>query len=392
MSPHTPGVAERRLHRVASVALGVSLVVYLVADLSTIRSQAVELAAWYPAILVNGLGAVAFLVLPWISIRALRVGTLSYAGCSLLLLIALVPAIGIHGFPDELGVPWPIRILSTYAVAAVLALRPMLVWCYVAVEIVVGAVVGWLCSESGDIAGALDENLVTLSVTIPFALIALAVLSTGRQLDLAAAGANEATRRDAAGVAGALERRRVELLAHDDILYTLRATALGFRTASTTPSTLARASLDRLDQLDAARDDDAAYVESVTFLSRLRSVTTQLTPDAEFTAAPPVPGTLPKEVVDAVLEAAGEALRNSVIHAADADERVSRTVHARVDDRSVHVSISDDGRGFRLDAVPAGRLGVTGSIVERMRSLPGGRAEVRSTPGQGTSIELDWAA
>lgn len=58
---------------------------------------------------------------------------------------------------------------------------------------------------------------------------------------------------------------------------------------------------------------------------------------------------------------------------------------------SVRVSIRDDGIGFgdgRLaEATAAGRLGVSHSIVGRLREV-GGTAWVTSAPGQGTEVEL----
>jgi signal transduction histidine kinase len=57
----------------------------------------------------------------------------------------------------------------------------------------------------------------------------------------------------------------------------------------------------------------------------------------------------------------------------------------------VTVSVRDDGAGFAPDrlarAVEAGRLGVAQSIVGRMREI-GGTAQVTSSPGQGTEVEL----
>jgi len=61
------------------------------------------------------------------------------------------------------------------------------------------------------------------------------------------------------------------------------------------------------------------------------------------------------------------------------------------DPESVTVTVRDDGAGFgpgALDrAAAAGRLGVAQSICGRLRDL-GGRADIRSTPGEGTQIEM----
>jgi signal transduction histidine kinase len=53
------------------------------------------------------------------------------------------------------------------------------------------------------------------------------------------------------------------------------------------------------------------------------------------------------------------------------------------------VTVRDLGRGFDPAAVPAGRLGLTRSVRERMAQVDG-RAVVESEPGRGTVVRLEW--
>jgi hypothetical protein len=122
---------------------------------------------------------------------------------------------------------------------------------------------------------------------------------------------------------------------------------------------------------------------------RLQSLTTDLAPNARFTfendhRIEP----LPVEPALAVLEATAEALRNSVAHAGTA----TRAVHARATPFGLEVTVLDDGSGFDPDAVRPERLGVRVSILDRMRSLPGGHAHIVSRPGVGTRIVISWLA
>jgi len=55
----------------------------------------------------------------------------------------------------------------------------------------------------------------------------------------------------------------------------------------------------------------------------------------------------------------------------------------------VRVDIVDTGCGFDADRVSTHRRGVAGSIVARMAAV-GGRATVRSAPGAGTVVQLEW--
>ena len=62
-------------------------------------------------------------------------------------------------------------------------------------------------------------------------------------------------------------------------------------------------------------------------------------------------------------------------------------VFAEVLDDELQVYVRDRGPGFEPAAVPADRRGVRESIVGRM-ARHGGRAEVHSSPGQGTEVEI----
>jgi len=51
----------------------------------------------------------------------------------------------------------------------------------------------------------------------------------------------------------------------------------------------------------------------------------------------------------------------------------------------ITIMITDQGTGFDMSAVPADRLGVRGSIIDRIEAV-GGSAQIWSTPGRGTSV------
>jgi signal transduction histidine kinase len=87
-----------------------------------------------------------------------------------------------------------------------------------------------------------------------------------------------------------------------------------------------------------------------------------------------------------VLRIAQEALHNALRHAAP--ERVSVTI-AENGDRRLVLEVADDGAGFEPGEIElrAKHLGLT-SMEERARSM-GGRLELRSTPGAGTTVRLE---
>jgi signal transduction histidine kinase len=84
-----------------------------------------------------------------------------------------------------------------------------------------------------------------------------------------------------------------------------------------------------------------------------------------------------------VVHAAREAVVNVAKHAGT--ERAD--VYAETSPSAVDVFVRDRGAGFDVDGVAADRQGVRNSIVDRM-SRHGGRADVRSAPGEGTEVRL----
>lgn len=87
--------------------------------------------------------------------------------------------------------------------------------------------------------------------------------------------------------------------------------------------------------------------------------------------------------LEALVAALREAAQNAARHAGVTE--VSLYVEVAPD--HVEAFVRDRGKGFDLDAVEPGRLGVRESIVGRM-ARHGGRAEVHTAPGEGTEVAL----
>ena len=85
----------------------------------------------------------------------------------------------------------------------------------------------------------------------------------------------------------------------------------------------------------------------------------------------------------ALVLATREAMVNAAKHAGV--EEVA--VYAEVEPTEVNVFVRDRGRGFEPDAVPADRHGLADSVRARM-ARHGGSVRLRSTPGEGTEVQL----
>lgn len=92
---------------------------------------------------------------------------------------------------------------------------------------------------------------------------------------------------------------------------------------------------------------------------------------------------LAPSTVTALLEALGAALENVVKHSGATVAEVELVYSPG----TVTVMVTDEGVGFDPATVPADRLGIRASIDARMASV-GGRVELWSSPGSGTSIVM----
>ena len=90
------------------------------------------------------------------------------------------------------------------------------------------------------------------------------------------------------------------------------------------------------------------------------------------------------EEIQALVRATREAMVNAAKHSGA--EKID--VYAEVDEESVEVFVRDRGHGFDVDAVAEDRMGVKGSIIDRM-ARHGGSAIIRSAASDGTEVRLE---
>ncbi|HSN12765.1 MAG TPA: PspC domain-containing protein [Propionibacteriaceae bacterium] len=87
--------------------------------------------------------------------------------------------------------------------------------------------------------------------------------------------------------------------------------------------------------------------------------------------------------MDALVRASREAMLNAAKHSGA--DRVD--VYAEIGEDVAEVYIRDRGQGFEVGSVSDDRMGVRGSIVDRM-ARHDGTARIRSAPGEGTEVWL----
>jgi len=175
------------------------------------------------------------------------------------------------------------------------------------------------------------------------------------------------------------ERAEIAAMVHDQVLHTL---ALIQRNASD-PKEVARLARGQERGLrnwlykptgEASETFAAAIEEVVAEVEDTYAIAVESVVVGDAKVADPV---------RALIAAAREALVNAAKHAKV--ETVS--LYAEVEPGEVNVFVRDRGLGFEMAMVEPDRHGVRGSIVGRMERH-GGRAEVRTQPGEGTEVRL----
>lgn len=378
--------AEERVYRALAFAFLPGAVLFGVLAAPSIVDQEELWPAWWTtlAFLIGVLPSVALgvgaLLVPLGGLRV--IARVNVAGT--LVVLASVPFVIMPIHP--LAVPiWFANISGLGLISAALAVDA---WGAVVVA-VAGAALTFVdrlpIPTPGDTADGVQNALYVFLFTLTFIALGVSSLAAARAADVSEAAAEEATVAAAADAARERERSRINELVHDRVLATLLIAARRIPGSGGLERRDAQRALEGLQDL--LRDDLApADLSGELFVWKLQAIATDLLPESLFNYDLDDSPELPGEAVEALIDAAEEAMRNSRRHAGPAN----RTVHVHVGRDSTDIDVLDDGVGFERSAVPAGRLGLTDSIEGRMRTLPGGAASVVSQPGIGTRVTVRW--
>ena len=386
--------ATARIQKILSLAFGIGALLFGVLTYGPIQQQLTSFAPWWTVMAMTftfAVPAAMAVCARWAGRMTLRVLATIAAGGYAISMLTLWPAlIGGH-LAATPATPWLLEITAIGTSAAALAWRPWAVWTYtggIAIVIVGDRILagGPALAEIG-----LEDALYTLLFAAILSSLVLVTLSTGRALDRATYSARLEAAEAAALRAEQRERSRMGALMHDSILSTLLTASRSGERFREAAAQQARRALAEMDELTNPQNVPL-FIDAEPFVWLLQGTTTEIAPDAFFEYDLSNQGAIrpfPRDVVDAVSEALGEGLRNS-IHHAEKPEGTNRAVHVQLTDHVVRVSVLDDGPGFDTDTVPARRLGIQVSISGRLGQLEGGSGIVRSRPGVGTTVVLEW--
>lgn len=381
--------AETRVLRSIVVVYGIIALVFFVVSYASIVEEASFLRSWWTPVAVTfvfGVPAGLTISCRWLSRRALRWLLGGYALGFTVVVASFVPMMVHNPMPVALS-PWVLGITGLGTVPAALAWRPAFAWLYFFPNILLMGPVRDFSDAHENPTIALQDVFFSLSFTAIFTALAMMSMRSARAVDRAAASAREVAARASSAEARLRERARLDALVHDEVMATLYYATVG------TPeldAAVARQARKALDELRAVGNDEDVPLEVDDFVNRLRSATVEQSPVVTFAVDGSRTQQVPADVASAFVEAAGEAVRNSLAYASTDEHPVPVTVLLSLDEGSVVASIADEGTGFNPRAVPPHRLGIRVSIEGRMATVPGCFATVESRPRHGTLVTLGW--
>ena len=390
MTPHLPDRhrARERVQRVLYMATGFGGVIFGVLLGPKISDQFSELQpafAW-AALAFGVVIPAAFTILAWVlPIDVLHV----IAGCTVVGFVTLEllwqPAMVVPELADK-AAPWMWGVNATHAVMATVLVRRAWVFLYPVLQGPIVALVGYAATGDELKVGILDGVGAVLFCSI-LTGAAFALVKAAEQQDLLAARTRAQASIEAIKRTREREQARINAIVHDDIISVLLVASREDptrRLAEQAESALASIATLSMDS------DEVKDYERPEAIAALRAAVTDTAPYVEFWHSSAGEATIPAPVIEAFTEAISEAVRNSVLHAGGDDDYVHRVVTVNLTDGGIRATIQDTGRGFNPRVVNDRRLGIRVSIVERMRLLEGGSAEIESRPGQGTIVTLGW--
>lgn len=397
-----PGPTQLRLMRMTAGAVGLGGLVFgalAVGPFSGQHPGGPGPGAILSFVVLLGLPLVIGAVGSWAPMPVLPV----LAACeAAALLVVLVLWPFMHGGPHHDGMPWPLGISALPIVCMALVMRGYFVWTYLGVVGVLTAVVTFIGSDGQEpLLIAVQTGLYASSFAAIFVGLVLVGLQSAEHLDRLQEVERLNTARNAARLARENERTRFDGLIHDGVISTLLMAGRSER-LSTDQMRQAEDTLAQLERFG-AEAQLTGPVSTVLLISRLRRLAAQYGVPFDATIVSDRLS-VPAPAAEALLAACGEAVRNSIEHAAGvraesvggevpvtADtHRIERRIEVRASDDAVTVGVRDDGVGFEQSLVRPERLGVVRSIRGRMNELPGGYAVIDSRPGRGTVVMLGW--
>lgn len=342
---------------------------------------------------VNGLNTVMFVIYIVAAVVTLlslwfcrgKVVPLAYTVIVLLITICM-PLTEISEFDfSSNGRPW---IWWAIGFAAILFAVFTKTWQWVVYLAVVS--VSWfagqvsLFGEERVLQASLDSAYFIVYCFAVMALLQL-VREGAAEVDKANSEAIQSSLQQAKTEAIEKERQRLDALVHDQVLHTLLLAARARGPEETRAASESAAVAIRSLEQAQSDSDRSEFVTTAGLFRALENAAERLDSRVRVEIVGSNIDTLAPEVAQAITEATLQSLDNSIKHSKAGNIKLLLSS----DGKGLKFVVQDDGVGFRPERISKDRIGISTSILFRMRSI-GGEAQIDSSLGQGTTVTLRW--
>jgi signal transduction histidine kinase len=316
-------------------------------------------------------------------------GWFGYYALINILIVALwsLPPFAPENFPSG-AQPWLWWSTGMAVLCAVLFVGPVYSFIYM-VALSTGFTLIRIQPSGGavDIVRALEDAAYIVLLGAILGGLYYMVLFASRRADLAnTLAVRQLTRRTSVD-AFERERQLVDALVHDRVLNALLVAASADNPAQRQrAATLAEQAIEDLRRAASDRGIPQTITAQALFRA-LRKAATRIDTKIEASVLSSSRLPLSQDVAAALTEATLQAIDNSLRHSGASNLQIRMEATSA----ELTIEIADNGRGFRVNRVPRNRLGISNSILARMRNV-NGHAEIFSEPGSGSRVVLRWAA
>lgn len=283
--------------------------------------------------------------------------------------------------------PWIWWAVDTAWIAAALSFRLRWVITYfLGLNLVIQFIFATPLGGSHSTVALVTDYLFTVLTNGTAAVIALLLRFAAERTDSANAEAIESAILQARTEAASREQQRLDALVHDRVL-----TALISAANATTPAQvkaagdLASSAIAKLAEVQKSEQQGPVFTEDL--FDSIISAATQLDSGLSASVSEVSNWLVNPDVASALTEATLQAVQNSVLHAG---AKAKRELFLKATASEIKIVIRDNGRGFRPNRIPKGRLGLRVSVIGRIEAVSG-QVHISSSPGSGSTVVLEWA-
>ena len=239
---------------------------------------------------------------------------------------------------------------------------------------------------SHPISSLVTDFLFTVLTNGTAAVIALLLRAAAQRTDRANAEAIETAVMQAKAEAQVRERERLDALVHDRVLTALiSASRASNSLEAKAAADLANSAITKLSEVSNAEESGTVFTSDM--FEAIITAAQNLDQNLIVSNSELANWQIDKRISSSLTEATLQAVQNSVLHAGS---KAQRELILKTTENDLKIVIKDNGRGFRPNRIPRGRLGIRVSVISRVEAV-GGKVKINSEPGKGSTIILEWS-